>query len=185
MSACDCSICFDPIDVSTTGRVELSCRHTYHFSCIVAWFSELEKGTCPQCRKEMGPKEDIPTPLEEDLDEDSDDDSEDSEDSEEDLYLEISRADLHSLLCSLGGTGVTEVFATRFFPDGVDTTSLLHIDFNMMCLGNGARDVIWAEWLNICERFDPVVRLQKESEAALKIQRLWRGWAVQQRQRVR
>lgn len=175
MSACDCSICLDPIDVSTTGRVELSCRHQYHFSCIVSWFSQLEKGTCPQCRKEMGPKEDIPIPVEEGSEEDSDDDS---EESEEDLYLEISRADLHSLLCSLGGTGVTEAFATRFFPPGEDTTTLPHIEFNMMCLGNGARDVIWAEWLDICERFDPVARLQKESEAALKIQRVWRGWAA-------
>jgi hypothetical protein len=123
----------------------------------------------------MGPKEDLPTPLQEDSDDDSDDDS---EESEEDLYLEISRANLHTLLRSLGGTGVTEVFATRFFPDGVDTTSLMHIEFNMMCMGNGARDVIWAEWLDICDRFDPVVQLQKESEAALKIQRLWRGWTA-------
>ena len=175
MSACDCSICLDPIDVSTTGRVELSCGHLYHFSCVALWFSECAKGTCPQCRKEMGPKEDLPTPLQEDSDDDSDDDS---EESEEDLYLEISRANLHTLLRSLGGTGVTEVFATRFFPDGVDTTSLMHIEFNMMCMGNGARDVIWAEWLDICDRFDPVVQLQKESEAALKIQRLWRGWTA-------
>lgn len=56
---CECSICYDAIDLKTTGEVKLSCSHSFHFSCISSWFFKQDKGTCPCCRKEMGEKEDL------------------------------------------------------------------------------------------------------------------------------
>ncbi len=52
----DCSICRDPLNVSETGKVELSCSHTFHLVCITRWFSTGENTrTCPMCR--AAPKE--------------------------------------------------------------------------------------------------------------------------------
>jgi len=52
----DCSICRDPLNVSETGKVELSCSHTFHLGCITRWFSTGENTrTCPMCR--AAPKE--------------------------------------------------------------------------------------------------------------------------------
>jgi hypothetical protein len=52
----DCSICRDPLNVSETGKVELSCSHTFHLACITRWFSTGENTrTCPMCR--AAPKE--------------------------------------------------------------------------------------------------------------------------------
>jgi hypothetical protein len=87
LEACECSICYDVIDLKTTGEVKLSCAHSFHFSCIASWFSTQEKGSCPCCRKEMGDKEDFaanaPADGEED-DEDEDEDDEEDEDEDED-----------------------------------------------------------------------------------------------------
>jgi len=52
----DCSICRDPMNVSETGKVELSCSHTFHLGCITRWFSTGGNTcTCPICR--AAPKE--------------------------------------------------------------------------------------------------------------------------------
>jgi hypothetical protein len=51
-----CSICRDPLNVSETGKVELSCSHTFHLACITRWFSTGgNTRTCPICR--AAPKE--------------------------------------------------------------------------------------------------------------------------------
>ena len=51
-----CSICRDPMTVSETGKVELSCSHTFHLGCITRWFSTGgNTRTCPICR--AAPKE--------------------------------------------------------------------------------------------------------------------------------
>ena len=51
-----CSICRDPMNVSETGKVELSCSHTFHLGCITRWFSTGGNTcTCPICR--AAPKE--------------------------------------------------------------------------------------------------------------------------------
>ena len=53
-----CSICRDPIDVSETGRVELSCSHEFHLGCITRWFSTGgNTHTCPICRATPKEKE--------------------------------------------------------------------------------------------------------------------------------
>ena len=51
-----CSICRDPLNVSETGKVELSCSHTFHLGCITRWFNtDGNTRTCPMCR--AAPKE--------------------------------------------------------------------------------------------------------------------------------
>ena len=51
-----CSICLDPMNVSETGKVELSCSHTFHLGCITRWFSTGGNTCrCPICR--AAPKE--------------------------------------------------------------------------------------------------------------------------------
>jgi hypothetical protein len=53
-----CPICRDPIDVSETGKVELSCSHEFHLSCITRWFSTGgNTRTCPICREPAKDKE--------------------------------------------------------------------------------------------------------------------------------
>jgi hypothetical protein len=51
MSDLDCSICRSQIDGPTTGRVDLSCSHSFHLRCITDWFKTRPDCTCPLCRK--------------------------------------------------------------------------------------------------------------------------------------
>ena len=104
LEACECSICYDVIDLKTTGEVKLSCAHSFHFSCIASWFSTQEKGSCPCCRKEMGDKEDFApnAPADGDEDEDEDEDDEDEDEDDEDECLIFNRSQLNALCQKLG-----------------------------------------------------------------------------------
>ena len=51
-SPCECPICYEVIEVPTTGRAELSCGHAFHIRCIADWFATANLNTCPMCRKE-------------------------------------------------------------------------------------------------------------------------------------
>ena len=150
-SPCECSICYNIIDNRTTGRVELSCGHLYHFSCIATWFNEVDKSSCPMCRKEMMPIEDLPPANDGEIDDESDEDEDVDEDEDEEL--EISRADLDALMRSLGGIGITETMVERLFPDE-SSTLLIHTEFNNLCMGNGARVVDDIEWHTLCTKSD-------------------------------
>lgn len=44
----ECSICLECISVSTTGRVEMSCSHSFHLKCIGKWLNK--NSSCPMCR---------------------------------------------------------------------------------------------------------------------------------------
>lgn len=74
----DCSICFDQINAET-GKVVLSCSHTFHLKCITRWFYEQEVETCPYCRRETCEMEKMP--LETDF-ERNDQDDQDEDDAE-------------------------------------------------------------------------------------------------------
>ena len=49
----DCAICYDTITQST-GKMELSCSHSFHFSCLTTWFATQNANkhpqSCPCCR---------------------------------------------------------------------------------------------------------------------------------------
>ena len=107
MSSCECSICYEDIDVKTTGEVKLSCSHSYHFSCISSWFATQEKGSCPCCRKEMGEKEDLVPSVSASAsasDEDSDDDDDDDESDDGEDYVSFNRTELNALIKEIGGS---------------------------------------------------------------------------------
>lgn len=78
----DCSICYDEI-TSATGKVELSCAHTFHFSCLTKWFgTQASNGntqSCPCCRHESNDHEKMPESSEAEDDETDEYESESEE----------------------------------------------------------------------------------------------------------
>ena len=58
-----CAICFDDI-TKATGRVELSCSHSFHYSCLTNWFgNQMSKDideSCPCCRHVANEHERLP-----------------------------------------------------------------------------------------------------------------------------
>ena len=117
----ECSICKDAIDVPTTGRVELSCSHQFHLSCIGTWFQTNNNCSCPMCRKPAEPLEriesaapslrvvgleifsaDLEADDEEDWDEGWDEETLEAEDEDEE---EITYSDLETLRVAFAATG--------------------------------------------------------------------------------
>ena len=60
----ECSICFEAL-TATTGRVELSCNHNFHYRCISKWFNSQAKDkiseNCPNCRHKASKYERLPS----------------------------------------------------------------------------------------------------------------------------
>ena len=58
-----CAICFDDI-TQMTGRVELSCSHSFHYMCLTNWFgNQMSKDieeSCPCCRHVANTHERLP-----------------------------------------------------------------------------------------------------------------------------
>lgn len=79
----ECSICFNAI-TSATGKVELSCSHPFHFSCLTTWFDKQKtQGSCencPLCRHEANDFEKMPAGLHDE--EDDDDETWDADDDD-------------------------------------------------------------------------------------------------------
>jgi len=80
----ECSICFNEI-TSATGKVELSCSHPFHFSCLTTWFDKQNMQgcgqNCPLCRHEANEFEKMPAPA----DDEEDDETWDADDEEPSL----------------------------------------------------------------------------------------------------
>jgi hypothetical protein len=58
-----CAICFEDI-TAATGRVELSCSHSFHYGCLTNWFGnqmakDIEE-SCPCCRHVANQHERLP-----------------------------------------------------------------------------------------------------------------------------
>ena len=171
----ECSICYDAINEST-GCTKLSCSHSFHFSCISSWFLKQETGSCPFCRKAMDKIEDLPREFtyveeededdDEDEDEDEDEDDEDDEDEEED-ELQISRADLDTLLRSLGGIGITAVMGQRLFYED-EPTGLTETDIQNICMANGARIMSSDEWELLLAKNEMQVTIDESGERTVE-----------------
>ena len=62
----ECAICYDAI-TAATGKVELSCSHSFHINCLTTWFVTLNvtqrTQVCPYCRHESSEHEVIPTTI--------------------------------------------------------------------------------------------------------------------------
>lgn len=161
----NCAICFEDI-TAATGRVETSCAHRFHFSCLSSWFiqridTELDQ-SCPCCRTAAGEKERLSTESDaEEGDEDSDDESEGSHYYEEDEQLWLVRAELDDLLKNrLGGTGVPDSLWFHFFnPDGEDRLNpairlcFARGEVRTYAISQGGRDPTDEEWDELLERY--------------------------------
>jgi len=59
----DCAICHDAITKST-GKIELSCSHSFHINCLTNWFKTQSEQyidqSCPCCRHEATEDEEVP-----------------------------------------------------------------------------------------------------------------------------
>ena len=98
--SCECSICYENIVSNETGEVKLACSHSFHFACIATWFSSQEKGSCPNCRKQVSEKEDF-APVVSDEDEEDEEDESDEE-SEGERVITLNRSEMNTLLQMYG-----------------------------------------------------------------------------------
>jgi len=101
----DCSICLDAVDAKTTGRVETTCGHVFHFKCLTSWFSKQAESSCPMCRQKATEFEDFAQEDEED-EEDEDEGEDEEEDEEEESALYLSRIAMDAIIRHKGGIGV-------------------------------------------------------------------------------
>jgi hypothetical protein len=131
----ECPVCYEEINAST-GVVTLSCTHSYHFSCISAWFLKNDKSNCPCCRKEMLPIEDF-VPNQEDSSEDEDD--EDDEDDEGDDILFLTPQGMIDLLAAHG------CYIPRTASEGSPVSYNMQ-QFNQICVMGGGRAMTEDEW---------------------------------------
>jgi hypothetical protein len=97
--SCECSICYENIVSAETGEVKLTCSHSFHFACIAKWFSSQEKGSCPNCRKEVSDKEDF-APLVSDEEDEGDDEDDDDDESEGERVISLNQSELNTLIQS-------------------------------------------------------------------------------------
>ena len=89
----DCSICYEPI-TDATGKIQLSCNHSFHITCGVTWLSSLAQKfnpeTCPMCRHRTTELEEIPKHLLVTY-----------------QFAAGNREELHKLLKRFGGRGIS------------------------------------------------------------------------------
>ncbi len=90
----ECPICFDSIEVATTGITTMACSHSFHFHCLAKWFimQTEEQQSCPCCRREATLLE--RQPVEEEIGEDSESESEEEDDDDwpgrNDVFVSIT-----------------------------------------------------------------------------------------------
>lgn len=167
MSDCICPICHDEIDVAKTGRVEMSCNHSFHFKCLSSWFSKDQSEPCPMCRKEASELEGLAHPTDEEvLDalnrgwkngwKDCGEYHDELNKKAKEPEVSLSREILHKLLRSLGGIGLMRKTEDYLYDrDWLDITKR---DLRLICAANGASVISDEEW-------DKVVAERNKSRA--------------------
>ena len=172
----ECPICYEAI-TAETGIVTTSCNHSYHFSCISAWYINQDKGTCPCCRKDMSEKEDFP-----DVNESV---------SDEEYEVEFTRTQLQEFIASHGG------HLTEQMSDAICEVigSFTHMELNSLLVGNTGQTLTEDEWNRLLARDEDTeeeeeeqensmlislignernIYMNRHEEAAIKIQDAWR-----------
>jgi len=164
----ECPICYEAIEVVTTGRVEMSCRHAFHFKCLATWFASQEKGTCPMCRKEALELEDFDTSSVASEEEDDEEDEEEDEelDDEGGGFIRVPRASVDALMIAQGGfdlSSVPEDNAPTFDVD--EYTIICRVEFDYLLSLQGARALTEEQWAVIMAEF-PVLPIAAAAAAA-------------------
>ena len=150
MSSNECPCCFEAI-TSQTGQVVMACSHVFHFRCITDWFLVQESNdlpqNCPCCRDECSEIAKLP-PMRVDI-RDSDDESdgddsdydEDEEDEEEE-NLVYTRQQIHDVILSHGGIGVTNaIWDSWNTEENHETLSFDIDDINNVIITQGGREM--------------------------------------------
>ena len=164
----ECPICYEAIEVVTTGRVEMSCRHAFHFKCLATWFASQEKGTCPMCRKEALELEDFDmTPSDGEESEDDEEEEEEEElDEEGGGFIRMPRASVDALMIAQGGfdlSSVPEDDAPTFDDD--EHTIICRVEFDYLLSLQAGRPFTDEQWAVIMAEF-PVLPLPAAAAAA-------------------
>lgn len=141
----ECSICYEAIDVRTTGCAELSCSHKFHLSCIGTWHQTNAGHTCPMCRKVAEPLERIAG----------------SKPANEQMAF-LTREEFENLLRAKGGVG-TKIFTNLLGFDSTPSAErnsrawfdseilLTRKELDTICCGNGASALSDDEWAELSD----------------------------------
>ena len=141
----ECSICYEAIDLLTTGRAELSCSHQFHLSCIGKWHQTNAGHTCPMCRKVAEPLERIGG----------------SAPANEQVAI-LTREEFENLLRAKGGVG-TKIFTNLLGFDSIPSAErgsrawfesvivLTRKELDTICGGNGAAPLSDDEWAELSD----------------------------------
>ena len=185
----ECSICFNAI-TSATGKVELSCSHPFHFSCLTTWFDKqkIQGGceNCPLCRHEANEFEKMPAGLHDE----EDDETLEYEDDEEDIAAQARAKALFDRLKAINPIEEVQLYAAnrikacwRGYQDRLLFHELLankeDADFNRRMVDENKASLVR---LLIREKFLKstigLSRTQVKHLASAKIQALWRWHKV-------
>jgi len=156
----DCSICLDHVDAKTTGRVEMTCGHIFHFKCLTRWFSNQDESSCPMCRKKPSEFEDFAQE-----DEDKEDEEEDVEDEEEeeDDTIYLSRLAIDAIIRYKGGLGLNATLDAEVGFDEIGYATIARSEFERITHAQGCTPFSDAHW----NRLKTIYPVDADSAAAL------------------
>jgi hypothetical protein len=163
----ECSICYNEI-TSATGKVELSCEHPFHFSCLTKWFDQQKAQgaheNCPLCRHASNEFEKMPdAPLDDEDEEESDDEDEESDDEEEEPTLEELAAQERARI----------LFAKLKFINPIEEVQLYAVNRIKACWRGYQDRVNYQEIL--AQKEDQKFYLDKVEEYKMYVERLLQG----------
>lgn len=179
----ECSICYNEI-TSATGKVELSCSHPFHFSCLTTWFDKqkLEGAheNCPLCRHVSNEFEKMPEPVEGGEEEESEDDDEyEEEPTLEELAAQERARILFQRLKSINPIGEVQLYAAnrikacwRGYQDRLTYSDLLSAKFDIEEYKKFLSDALSRE--KFAKSTIGLSRTQVKHMAATKIQSILR-----------
>lgn len=147
---CECSICYNPVEAATTGKVELSCGHTFHMACISKWFYSNAESSCPICRKNITDLENVHKP---DVQEEDDDLEEDDVPGWRlgDTLLAVESNTLVQMFALIGGSiqpGFEQCLGALYGK----YSAINRWDFNRIGSKIGCSEVDSVEWMRITVR---------------------------------
>lgn len=190
----ECSICYNEI-TAATGKVELSCAHPFHFSCLTKWFDQQKvKGAhenCPLCRHEASDFEKMPGVAldDEEDDEGSDDESyEEEEPTLEELAAQERARILFAKLKFINPIEEVQLYAVnrikacwRGYQDRLNFNELLCQKEDQKFYQDKVEEYkMYVERLRQGEKFLKknigLSRIQVKARATTTIQSVWRGY---------
>ena len=131
----ECAICYEPV-TENTGKIQLSCSHSFHIGCGTKWFVHQIKmnhpESCPVCRHETTESEKIPRDIVHKYE-----------------YTMGSRKEIHDLLVRFGGKGINNTLWNNLkkHPNSYVRTELVmnRDELEMLMITNACKKLITTE----------------------------------------